>query len=161
MNKLKIARRIVLLTVALMLISIGLSTAYATPGSTVKVNGKLFSPIFYFDAPYAKPRYGNTIVLEVKAKWVDGSLVGSGSLHGINCHSTFFFDDVTGTVDGDILTLSGTVTGTSTPFEWWIGTPIELVTDLSGNNMQLTITVVDPEYGSFPIDFTGSGTVIM
>ena len=148
----KMPRGIILVTLALMLMSIALSAAYALPGTTVKVNGKLFNPYFEFDGPYAKPRYGNTITLEIKAKWVEGSLQGSGSLHGINCHSTFFFDDLTGTKD-DVLTLTGTVTSTSTPFKEWIGTPIQLVTDLSGYDMHLIIAGF--------IDFAGTGKVVL
>ncbi len=147
------AKGIVLVTVALLLFSIGFSVAYAIPETTVHANGKLFNPDFYFDEPYANPRYGNTIVLEIKAKWVEGSLIGSGSLHGMNCHSTFFFDDLAGNVEGDVLTLIGTITSTSTPFEGWIGTSVQLVTDLAGNDMHLIIWDV--------IDFSGSGTVVM
>ena len=155
----KIARVIVSVTIALLVVSIGLSTASGLLDKTVKANGKLYNPFFYFDAPYAKPRVGNTIMLEIKAKWVGGSLVGSGSLHGINCHSTFFFDDLTGTVEDDILTLSGTVTGTSTPFAGWTGTDIELVTDLSGNDMHLHIYVPFEEV-LIDLDFAGSGKVV-
>jgi hypothetical protein len=143
-------------TIFLILAPIIVSVAYALPDKVVNVNGKLYNPDFVFsrpDVPYAKPRIGNTITLEIKAKWIGDSLVGSGSLHGINCHSTFFFNDLTGTIEGNVLTLSGTVTGTSTPFEVWIGSPIQLVTDLSGNNMHLIVAGF--------IDFAGSGKVTM
>ena len=155
-NKIRIARATIIAVVALMLIPTCVSTAWAVPKKTVSVNGKLFDGIdFYFSrpyVPYAKPREGNTITLEIKAKWVGDSLVGSGSLHGINCHSTFFFNDLTGTVEGDVLTLSGTVTTTSTPFQEWIGTPVQLVTDLSGEDMHFIIWYV--------LDFAGSGKVV-
>ncbi len=158
-EKMKIARTIILLTVALLIVSIGVSTASALLDTTIKVNGNLYNPFFYFDAPYAKPRVGNTIMLEIKAKWVEGSLVGSGSLHGINCHSTFFFDDLTGNIEGGILTLNGQITRTSTPFAVWTGTDVALVTDLSGNNMHLHI-FVPTEDNPFDLDFAGSGTVV-
>ncbi len=146
------ARGIILVIVALLLFSSGFSVTYAVPETTIHVNGKLFNADFYFDGPYANPRYGNTIVLEIKAKWVEGLMVGSGSLHGINCHSTFFFDDLTGNIEGDVLTLSGTVTSTSTPFEEWVGAPVQLVTDLGGNAMHLIMLGF--------IDFSGSGAVV-
>ncbi len=163
-NKRVIGKAAIIAVVALLIISIGIETAYALPEKTVKINGKLFDgEDFYFsrpDVPYAKPRVGNTIALEIKAKWVGGSLTGSGSLHGINCHSTFFFDDLTGDIEDGVLTLTGTVTSTSTPFKDWIGTAIQLVTDLSGEDMHFIIWL---DFGVFlyPLDFGGSGQVVL
>ncbi len=155
-NKTKLASSIALAVFALLLAFTSISEVKALPDQMVKVNGKLFNPDFYFarpDVPYAKPREGNTIVVEIKATWIDGSLMGSGSLHGINCHSTFFFNDLVGNIEDGTLTLSGTVTSASTPFEGWIGAPVQLVTDLQGNDMHLIIA-------SF-IDFAGSGIVVL
>jgi hypothetical protein len=155
-NKIRLASKIAVVVFTLLLTLISISEAKALPDQTVKVNGKLFNPDFYFarpDVPYAKPREGNIIVVEIKAMWIDGSLMGSGSLHGINCHSTFFFNDLVGNIEDDTLTLSGTVTSTSTPFEGWIGAPIQLVTDLQGNDMHLIIAGF--------IDFAGSGIVVL
>lgn len=156
-NKKEFEKIAIVAAVILMIISFGMQTAFALPAKNVSVNGKLFDgEDFYFSrpyVPYAKPRVGNTISLEIKAKWVAGSLVGSGSLHGINCHSTFFFGDLTGEIEDGVLTLTGTVTSTSTPFKDWIGTPVQLVTDLSGENMHFIIWYV--------LDFEGSGQVVL
>ncbi len=155
-NKLQASGLIAIVLIALVPILIGISNAYALPDETVNVNGRLFNPDFYFarpDVPHAKPREGNVIALEIKAKWVEGQLLGSGSLHGINCHSTFFFNNLVGDIDHGTLTLTGTVTSTSTPFAGWIGTPVELVTDLEGSDMHFIIMGF--------IDFAGSGNVVL
>ncbi len=156
-NKRGIEKVAIVVVVALLIISFGIQIAYALPGKTVSVNGKLFDGAdFYFsrpDVPYAKPRVGNTIALEIKAEWVGSSLIGSGSLHGINCHSTFFFDDLIGGIEDGVLTLTGTVTSTSTPFKDWIGTPVQLVTDVSGEHMHFIIWYV--------LDFGGTGQVVL
>ncbi len=140
----------------LMLLSISFSTTQAAKAKNVKVNGALFNPFFYFDSPYAKPREGDTLMLEVKATLVDDTLIGSGSAHGINCHATFFFSDLTGYVSGNTIYLSGTIGGTTptTPYkELWQGQIVQITADLSTSEVHFIMP-------AFELDFEGLGTVV-
>ena len=134
------------------------SAVYAVPGSTLKVNGKLNGTL---ETPYGP--MPDTIVIELKAKGDGSSFVaGSGSLHGINCGATFFFDALTVTSVGhDKIVFEGPVTGSNTPASGFIemGTSIVFETSLSGDHMTLTINVNG--LGEVFHDSTGSGKVVL
>ena len=142
----------IVLACSLSIMLLGSQMVLATPNKNIKVNGAVFSDDFYFDGPYANPRIGNPAHIQAIAVWIDGAFVGSGSFHGINCHVTFFYD-LKGTIENGVLTLSGTVTDTNTPYNSWIGTPVKITTDLSGNNMHFTVA-------NGAADFVGEGTVV-
>jgi len=107
------------------------------PNITVKINGKLTSP----DFP------GDTLMMEILVKGSDASLVGGGSAHGIKCHATFFFNDLTGSMSGGTITLSGTIGGVNEAtemgvhgfFQIWLGTPVTITVDLSSNTVEFII----------------------
>jgi len=150
----KIARGIVMVSLALMLASVGFSTAYALPGSTIKVNGKIPGILH----PPNGPAVDDTIVIELKAKADGGSFVGSGSLHGINCGATFFFEVLEVNVGANAITFEGFVSSANHWGSPFVGfTAIEFYTNLGGDSMELTISLA----GNAIFDGTGSGTVVL
>jgi hypothetical protein len=129
-----------------------LGATCAKPESTLKVNGKVsgwLSDFFY-----------DTLVIEFKAQGNDGSFTtGTGSIHGINCHATFFFNSLTITQSSNGLVFAGVVTGSNTPTNFFVATQtaITLETSLSGDSMTLTIVNDDADINAV---FTGSGIVV-
>ncbi len=149
----KTMRVLSLATVVLMIISIGLSTVYALPESTIKINGKIQGTLITPNGVVE-----DTIVIELKAKADGDSFIGSGSLHGINCRATFIFNVLTVSVGQDSITFEGTVSSSNTPASPFIGiTTINFETDLSGDSMSLTINLLgDPIFSG-----AGSGKAVL
>jgi hypothetical protein len=98
-------------------------------------------------------------MLEAKTK-MDGDIFtsGSGSVHGITCGATFFFEFTGAIIGTDSLTMIGTIVRTNNGhngyYNIWIGSNVQLTANLDGSNMHFTL----PDYG---IDFSGSGHVVM
>jgi len=137
------------------------AAASAQPLTTVKVNGeKLLGPEYFPDI----------VMLEAKAKMDGGSLVsGSGSVHGIVCGATFFFELSEATV-GASVDLKGTIIATNMGhhgfYGWLVGIDVEVKANLDGSNMHLILHdvpfPVDEENIVFlDLDFAGSGQVVL
>ena len=119
----------------------------ARPLTTVKVNGeKLLGPDYFPDI----------IMLEAKAKMDGDSFVsGSGSVHGIICGATFFFELSEVTV-GPSVTMTGTIVRTNMAhhgsYDWLLGMEVDITANLDGSDMHVTL----PDAG---LDFLGLGHV--
>ena len=127
------------------------SAANAQPLTTVKVNGsKLIGPIDFPDL----------LMLEAKAK-MEGDLFvsGSGSVHGIYCQATFFFELTDVIVGADSLKMTGSIVATNMArhgFYGWIldYSSVEVTANLDGSDMHFLL----PDLG---LDFVGSGQVVI
>jgi hypothetical protein len=147
------------LVIAAALIALAMLTTpvLAVPGSTIKAVGKA-------DGTLVTPmgEMPDTIVIQLNAKRNGETYSGSGSLHGINCGATFFFDALAVTfVEGeDKIIFEGVVTGSNTPTSIFVdlGTAIVFETTSSGDSMTLTINVQG--YPIFTTN-TGSGKVVL
>ena len=128
------------------------SIALAQPLTTVKVNGEKL----------LMDGFPDIVMLEAKAK-LDGNafVSGSGSMHGIICQATYFFQLTGVTTSGDSITMYGTITGTNKAtrggvhdfYSWIFDYPdIEITANLDGSNMH----VIFLDLG---LDFTGNGHV--
>ena len=145
-------KKIFVIAVALIALAMLATPVLAVPGSTIKVVGKVDGKLFGDTQ--------DTIVIQLNAKGDGVTYSGSGSLHGINCGATFFFEALTVTLGTSSITFEGPVTGSNTPASYFVdvGTAIVFETTRSGDSMTLTINVEgDPV---FTTD-TGSGTVVM
>ena len=129
------------------------SLANAQPLATVKVNGaKLLGPEYFRDL----------IMLEAKAKMDSNTFVsGSGSVHGILCGATYFFELTEATIEEDTVTMRGTIVATNMAthegehnyYGWILYLPgVEIRANLDGSNMHFTLT-------DLGLDFAGSGKV--
>jgi len=143
---------------SLVLVSLVGSIAYALPGMTVKVNGKISGILQTPNGPA-----DDTIVIELKAKADGSSFVGSGSLHGINCGATFFFEVLTVNVGARSITFEGVVSSANhwgAPFVGFAA--MEFYTNLEGDSMTLTISIPGEEGNLIPIFIgAGSGSVVL
>ena len=129
------------------------SVANAQPLTTVKVNGaKLLGPDYFPDL----------IMLEAKAKMDHSIFVsGSGSVHGILCGATYFFELTEVTIGEDTVTMLGTIVATNMAthegehnyYGWILDFPsIEITARLDGSDMHFLL-------GDLGFDFAGSGQV--
>ena len=129
------------------------SLANAQPLTTVKVNGaKLLGPEYFPDL----------IMLQAKAKMEGNTFVsGSGSVHGILCGATYFFELTEVTIEEDTVTMRGTIVATNMAthegehnyYGWILYFPtVEITANLDGSDMHFTL----PDLG---LDFAGSGQV--
>ena len=129
------------------------SLVNAQPLTTVKVNGaKLLGPEYFPDL----------IMLEAKAKMDGNTFVsGSGSVHGILCGATYFFELTEVTIEEDTVTMRGTIVATNMAthegehnyYGWILYFPtVEITANLDGSDMHFTL----PDLG---LDFAGSGQV--
>jgi hypothetical protein len=131
------------------------SVANAQPLTTVKVNGaKLLGPEYFPDL----------IMLQAKAKMEGNTFVsGSGSMHGILCGATYFFELTEATIKEDAVTMRGTIVATNMAthegehnyYGWILYFPsVEITANLDGSDIHFTL----PDLG---LDFAGSGQVII
>jgi hypothetical protein len=129
------------------------SLANAQPLITVKVNGaKLLGPEYFPDL----------IMLEAKAKMEGNTFVsGSGSVHGILCGATYFFELTEATIGGDTVTMQGTIVATNMAthegehnyYGWILSFPsVEITANLDGSDMHFILS-------DLGFDFAGSGQV--
>jgi hypothetical protein len=131
------------------------SLVNAQPVTTVKINGaKLLGPDYFQDL----------IMLEAKAKMEGNTFVsGSGSVHGILCGATYFFELTEATIGGDTVTMRGTIVETNMAthegehnfYGWILYFPsVEITANLDGSDMHFILT-------DLGLDFAGSGKVIL
>ena len=129
------------------------SVANAQPLTTVKVNGaKLLGPKYFPDL----------IMLEAKAKMDDNRFVsGSGSIHGILCGATYFFELTEVTIGEDSVTMQGTIVTTNMAtrdgihdfYAWIFETPsVQITVNLDGSDMHFILA-------DLGLDFAGAGKV--
>jgi hypothetical protein len=129
---------------------LGCSAVSAQPVTTVKVNGVL--PGLLGDMP-------DIVVLEARVM-MDGAVFvsGSGSVHGITCGATFFFEFTDVAIGTSSLTITGTIVRTNNGhqgfYNIWIGSKVQVTANLDGSSMHFML----PQYG---IDFSGSGKVVV
>ena len=127
--------------------------ANAQPLTTVKVNGaKLLGPEYFPDL----------IMLEAKAKMDGNTFVsGSGSVHGILCGATYFFELTEATIVEDTVTMRGAIVATNMAthegehnyYGWILSFPsVEITANLDGSDMHFIL-------GDLGFDFAGSGKV--
>lgn len=131
------------------------SMVNAQPLTNVKVNGaKLFGPEYFPDL----------IMLEAKAKMDGNTFVsGSGSVHGILCGATYFFQLSEVTIGEDSVAMRGTIVATNMAthegehnyYGWILYSPsVEITSNLDGSDMHFILA-------DLGLDFAGSGKVTM
>ena len=131
------------------------SAVSAKPVTTVKVNGaRLIGPEYFPDI----------LMLEAKAK-IDGDtfVSGSGSVHGILCGATYFFELTEVAIGEDSVTIQGTIVatnmatheGTHNYYGWILDLPtVEITATLDGSSMHFRMV-------DLGLDFAGSGQVVI
>lgn len=124
--------------------------ASGKPLTTVKVNGeRLLGPDYFPDI----------IMLEAKAKMNGASFVsGSGSVHGIVCGATFFFELSDVSVGAASVNMIGIIVATNMghhgSYGWLVDMEVDITANLDGSDMH----VILPEAG---LDFAGSGHIVL
>ncbi len=121
-----------------------LSAVNALSTNNLKYNGKISGTVYVYEKDPASPLYGqfdDTLMLETLTDM--NLLSGKGSLHGITCQATFFFEyTLVRGVDGCIMT--GTIVATNMAkqgmlADMWIGTNVKLTVGFSTNIVSFTI----------------------
>ncbi len=131
------------------------SAVSAKPVTTVKVNGaRLLGPEYFPDI----------LMLEAKAKMDGDTFVsGSGSVHGILCGATYFFELTEVAIGEDSVTMQGTIVatnmatheGTHNYYGWILDLPtVEITATLDGSSMHFRMV-------DLGLDFAGSGQVVI
>lgn len=130
-----------------------LSTVSATFVDNLKVNGKISGIVYVVGTDVSFP---DTLMLQTLSNL--NSLTGSGSLHGIACGATMFFDYKV-TLVGDYWTMTGTIVGTNMGHQGAYGWLLGLTITLTITSADLMTFAITDEFNN--LYFSGSGTPII
>lgn len=123
----------------------------ADSGTMVQISGKVTG---YLGAP-CNCQAGVTLVANLRGE--STSLEGSGTGHSSTGATNQF--DLTGSIDGTLVTLSGTVVQSTA---WYlVGSPVLIVADVETGALTFTLSPVNGPYINQTLIFTGSGNVLV